>query len=224
MRYIDARKLIRTGDILTCAGTAFYSKVIRIVTRSPITHVGIAIWIRFPDENVDRLAILESHAMKGVRLAPLSEVLKNDYWKHGGKVYWQSIADSRIAGTNVAANALKRWSKSYASWYQFLVLGSFTIKTIRYLLNKPMDSDPNGQHCSELVTRALIEAGYKNGNDPSITTPADVSNFSCLGDQIELEPCGEFNEKVKLPPYLESGESTDGTTDQRTEVQSSDNL
>ena len=91
MKYLEARKQIKTGDILACQGTAFYSFFIRIITKSPITHVGIAVWIRFPGDIEDRLAILESHAMKGVRIAPLSEVLREDYWKHGGKIYWQKI-------------------------------------------------------------------------------------------------------------------------------------
>ena len=186
MDYLEARKLIQTGDILSCEGTAFYSHIIKFITKSPITHVGIAVWIRFPDENADRLAIIESHAMKGVRIAPLSEILREDYWKHGGKVYWQKISDPRINGHDVAANALKRWNKSYANWYQFLVLGSFTLKTIRYLRGKSMDTDKNSQHCSELVTRALMEAGYRHGLDPSITTPSDVSSFACLAEPIEL--------------------------------------
>ena len=87
MEYLQARKYIRTGDILACEGTAIYSKIINFVTQSKISHVGIAVWVRFPDENDDRLAILEAHMAKGVRLAPLSDVLKTDYWSKGGKIH-----------------------------------------------------------------------------------------------------------------------------------------
>lgn len=187
MKYSEAKALIKTGDVFSCEGTAFYSKIINIVTRSPISHVGIAIWIQFPGDLEDQLCIIESHAMLGVRIAPMDVVIDKDYWQRGGKVNWQAITDSRLNGDRIVSNALKRWTKSYASWYQFLILGSFFIKTVRYLLNKPMDSDKNGQHCSELVTRAFVEDGYRHGNDPSITTPADVSAFSCLAEPVVLE-------------------------------------
>lgn len=218
MKYLEARKLIQTGDILACEGTAFYSKIIKFITKSPITHVGVAVWIRFPDDNADRLAVIESHAMKGVRIAPLSEVLREDYWKRGGKIYWQKISDPRINGHDVAANALKRWNKSYANWYQFLVLGSFTLKTIRYFRGKSMDTDTNSQHCSELVTRALMEAGYRHGLDPSITTPADVSSFACLADPIELEECACYN-KTNTASVLGQADTKDddGTASQTAE-------
>lgn len=221
MRYLEARKLIKTGDILACEGTAFYSKLIRVITKSRITHVGVAVWIRFPDNNEDRLAIIESHAMKGVRIAPLSEVLREDYWKRKGKIHWQKIEDTRISGHNVAANALKRWNKSYANWYQFLVLGSFTLKTIRYMCGKSMDTDNKSQHCSELVTRALMEAGYRHGLDPSITTPADVSSFACLSECVELEECPCYNrnsESSTLGQCTDSNmKDNDGTASQAAE-------
>ncbi len=199
MEYLIARRHIKTGDVLCCAGTAFYSKIINIVTQSPITHVGIAVWIRFPTDATDRLCILEAHMAKGVRLAPLSDVLRTDYWKNGGKIYWHRLKEP-MCGDCVAAHALANWNKAYASFYQFIIIGSILLKGIRYLRNKSMDTDSNRMHCSETVTQSLMSCGYRWDKDPSITTPAEVASFGCLHKGVLLEESGEFHRDSKRNP------------------------
>ena len=96
-------------------------------------------------------------------------------------------------GHTVAAAGLANWNKAYARLYQFLILGSITIKGIRYLFNKSMDNDPKRMHCSELVTHSLMKAGFKWSKDPSITSPAEVASFDCLNEKVTLEECDTFN-------------------------------
>lgn len=184
MRYLTAREEIRTGDILTCAGRGPISKVIQWWTGSEISHVGMAIWVYMPGIRSNRLCILEAHAHKGVRLAPLSEVLQHDYWQSGGKVYWQPLIG--VDGVDAAANAMRRWNKLYANWFQFVAIAFRFVGFVK-------DTDPNRDHCSELVTRALMQAGYPHDKNPSLTTPEDVSHFSCLGSKVLLEPCSDFH-------------------------------
>lgn len=200
MKYEIVKTSIKTGDIISCSGNAIYSKIIRkwgsfenwIWERKwiedEITHVGLAIWITLPhDEVPDRLCILESHAFKGVRLNPLSAVLKDDYWPTGGKVYWQKLKDPMLDGVKVAGEGLKYWTKAYAPLKQFIVAGLRIDQWIRKKLRLAIDIDKNRLHCSELVTQSLIDAGFIYGKEPSVTTPQQVSNFSCLGEPILLE-------------------------------------
>lgn len=192
MNYKDVRNLIKTGDIFSCSGTAMYSKLIKAWTHDEITHTGIAVWVRFPqDEIPDRLCILQAHIFKGVQLGLLSNVLTNDYWKYNGKVYWQKL--NNINGDNVASFALANWSKAYPSLYQFVIAGSKLVQAIRTATGRSLNINPEKFHCSELATRALIDAGFYYAYDPAVTTPSDVSKFSCLGPKVLLEPCPKSN-------------------------------
>jgi len=74
--YDDARKSLKTGDLIFCSGRYWISHVIQFFSKSTFSHVGII----YRDEELDRVLILESEIFYGVRLAPLSKYLK-DY--HG---------------------------------------------------------------------------------------------------------------------------------------------
>ncbi len=187
MNYLAVRQNIKTGDILSCCGTAWYSKLIQRFTGSEITHTGIAIWVKFPQDILpDRLCILEAHLLKGVQLQLLSNALTSDYWKNGGKVYWQSLCDPSISGDAVASFALNNWSKDYMKLRHFAIAGFY-----RYMDWSPRIADDR-VHCSQLVTKALKQAGFTYEKNPSITTPGDVSRFDCLSSKISLDPCTEL--------------------------------
>lgn len=171
---------IKTGDILTCAGKGWVSTFIRLWTGSPITHTGIAIWADFGYKG-KVLCILEPHMFKGVALNPLKLVLERDYPK--GNMYWQA---NTLDGLVTAEFAMSQWRHDYANPWQFIVLGSRVARWLRHMLGKSIDTDKDRYMCSELVTRSLIEAGFPWEKDPSITTPAEVSQFECLGKPVEL--------------------------------------
>jgi hypothetical protein len=66
--YDVARPLIRNGDIALFAGQEGMSRLIEEATHSPFCHVGF-IW-RMDD--IDRIMLLESVEVEGVRMLPLS--------------------------------------------------------------------------------------------------------------------------------------------------------
>lgn len=65
--YKDARKMIRSGDILLCSGNAMFSKLIKFATKSQWSHVGFIM-----KEKFDRFFVYESVETKGVKHVPLS--------------------------------------------------------------------------------------------------------------------------------------------------------
>lgn len=65
--YKDARKLIRSGDILLASGNAMFSKLIKFATKSEWSHVAFIMRQRF-----DRFFVFESVETIGVRTVPLS--------------------------------------------------------------------------------------------------------------------------------------------------------
>jgi uncharacterized protein YycO len=76
LSYADLRSNLKTGDIVFCSGSYFFSKCIRWVTKSCWSHIGVI----YRDDTLGRIFILESETLIGVRLAPLSKYLR-DY--HG---------------------------------------------------------------------------------------------------------------------------------------------
>lgn len=64
--YKLARADIKSGDLLAWEGRSIFALAIKLWTRSPITHVGIA-WV-----HQDRVFVLEAREHKGVRMNALS--------------------------------------------------------------------------------------------------------------------------------------------------------
>ncbi|HNI52483.1 MAG TPA: hypothetical protein PLF43_13820, partial [Accumulibacter sp.] len=62
--YEQARQQLRTGDIVFCSGTYFFSRAIQWFTKSLWSHVGII----YRDDHLERIFVLESETMIGVRL------------------------------------------------------------------------------------------------------------------------------------------------------------
>ena len=72
--YKKFRDEIRSGDILLCSGSGWFSKMIQRATNSVWSHVGFVMRL----ESIDRVMVLESVEPLGVRTVPLSKYL-NDY-------------------------------------------------------------------------------------------------------------------------------------------------
>ena len=88
--YDQIRAQLRTGDIVFCSGTYFFSRTIQWFTKSVWSHVGII----YRDDHLQRIFVLESETVIGVRLAPLSKYL-HDY--HGrNKPYKGRIVIARL--------------------------------------------------------------------------------------------------------------------------------
>ncbi len=71
--YDDIRPDIRSGDLLLCSGSTFFSRMIRRVTRSVWSHVAFVIRL----ESIDRIMVLESVESVGVRTIPLSRYVRD---------------------------------------------------------------------------------------------------------------------------------------------------
>ena len=186
MNYQQAHELIQTGDLLSCAGPWTFSRLIRLMTKSDTSHVGIACWIQFNTEQ-RRLCIFEAIEGVGIRIQPLHFYLSTIFWPTGGKMWWSPLKSKEINGAGLMDFCLQAWGKGYVGPYQFIVAMLPLLQRIRKWLGKLLDTDKNKYHCAELVTAALMEQGYIHNKEPSFTTPGEVSKFSCWGPRILLE-------------------------------------
>jgi uncharacterized protein YycO len=91
--YAAMRKDLQTGDLVFCSGSYFFSRTIQQFTRSIWSHVGMI----YKDPTLERVFILESETLIGVRLAPLSKYLRDYHGKN--RPYIGNIVIARVHPT-----------------------------------------------------------------------------------------------------------------------------
>ena len=166
--YEEIRSSLRTGDIVFCSGTYFFSKAIRLITKSVWSHVGII----YRDDFLDRIFILESETLIGVRIAPLSKYLR-DY--HGRrKPYRGRMFIARIE-PEVSLEAMKKavsfgmdqLTKPYDNWEILRI-------AIRIIFGIGRKSRDRKYICSELVYEAFHKAGLEFPYNNRSISPDDL--------------------------------------------------
>ncbi len=166
--YRTIREELKTGDIVFCSGNYVFSKVIQKFTKSVWSHVGII----YRDESLNRILVLESEKLIGVRFAPLSKYLKDYHGKN--KPYKGQIAVGKIT-TAVDVEELKKGisfgmdelTKPYDNWEIIRI-------ALRILFKKGKREDDRKYICSELVYECYRRAGVKFQFHNSLISPDDV--------------------------------------------------
>lgn len=186
MTYDQARREIRTGDLLAFHGTSLWSRIIRLRTSSRVTHVGFAYWFG------ERLCVWESKERIGVRLSPVSVYLRQH---PTARVDWYSLVDRDVSRPALVDFARQHWCAAYAPWWQFVRSWGLLASRLADRLGLGDDVAPDRWHCSEFVMQALREAGYRG--------PGYVAARTQPGDLIEL-PCYQRVDTIQ-PAYLNRG-------------------
>ncbi len=88
--YGDMRRDLQTGDLVFCSGSYFFSRAIQKFTHSVWSHIGMI----YRDPTLERVFVLESETMIGVRLAPLSKYLTDYHGKN--RPYKGNIVIARV--------------------------------------------------------------------------------------------------------------------------------
>jgi len=76
--YDTMRENLQTGDLVFCSGSYFFSRAVQKFTHSVWSHVGMI----YKDPTLERVFVLESETLIGVRLAPLSKYLRDYHGKN----------------------------------------------------------------------------------------------------------------------------------------------
>ncbi|HCZ14274.1 MAG: putative distant relative of cell wall-associated hydrolase [Candidatus Accumulibacter phosphatis] len=178
--YDQVREQLRTGDLVFCSGTYFFSRTIQWFTKSVWSHVGII----YRDDNLQRIFVLESETAIGVRLAPLSKYLR-DY--HGrNKPYKGRIVIGRITPApdgeqfNKAISfGMDELTRPYDNWEILRI-------AMRILFRRGRKNRDRKYICSELVYEAFRKAdiGFKFHRDS--ISPDDIWNDGRVAMQFRI--------------------------------------
>jgi cell wall-associated NlpC family hydrolase len=167
-RYEAVRADLRSGDLVFCSGSYFFSGLIQRFTRSVWSHVGIV----YRDEQLQRLFILESEAGIGVRLVPISKYLR-DY--HGRRrPYRGQIVIARV--NPEPGEALVRQAVSFGMDLLTKPYDNFEILRIaaRIAFRVGRRTQDRKFICSELVDECYRAAGVRFTRRDNYISPDDI--------------------------------------------------
>lgn len=194
-QYNDIRSLIKTGDIFFFGGKGGFSDIIKNVTKSPYSHVGMAIWMTLPYTKDERLFIIESTTLnnvkdisgefrRGVQIINMSQRLDG----YEGDAWWAPLNNPLTLDEKVKMTAWlfqKYSSKTDYDFGQAIESGL----DFKGWFKSWFRAKPNYKRlfCSELVTKALQIANRVDCSiNPSEQTPEDVAEFECLGEKVKI--------------------------------------
>ncbi len=107
VNYRQFRSEIRSGDILLCSGSGWFSKMIQKATKSVWSHVGFVMRL----DQIDRVMVLESVEPLGVRTVPLSKYLTDYDGKGNPYPGGLAIARHRDFARKAKSAALRRFGQ-----------------------------------------------------------------------------------------------------------------
>jgi hypothetical protein len=167
INYQKIRPFLKTGQLVFCSGSYFFSGIIQNLTKSVWSHVGII----YVDENLGRVLLLEAEPYIGIRLIPLSNYMKS--YKNGRPYKGQMvIADFKKDMTEEQSKAtisfgLDELSKPYDNWEIVRIM-------MRILLRIGKRQKNRSYICSELVRDCFVKGGYLFKMKDSYISPHEI--------------------------------------------------
>jgi cell wall-associated NlpC family hydrolase len=166
--YDDVRRELRSGDLVFCSGSYFFSGLIQRFTKSVWSHVGIV----YRDEHLQRVFILESETGIGVRLVPISKYLR-DY--HGRRrPYRGQIVIARVhpePGDEQVRQAVSfgmdLLTKPYDNFEILRIAARIAFRVGRRFQDRKFI-------CSELVDECFRAAGVRFARSDNYISPQDI--------------------------------------------------
>ncbi len=172
--YAAIRPELRTGDLLLCSGTGWFSKMIQGSTQSVWSHVAVI----FRLEALDRVMVIESLEPVGVRAVPLSKYV-SDYDSRGnpypGQMCLARHADFESQASPEGLARLGRYAvdqlgRPYDAYEIAKIAARITLTSLTATPPSPPRSLPLERDreyiCSELVWECYQRLGIEIPHDP----------------------------------------------------------
>lgn len=155
--YKDIKKEIKAGDILFCSGKYVFSKVIRYLSDSLFTHVGIV----FPWQG--KIMVLESEILIGVRAVTISDYLED--YNNTNRPYKGDLYLGRHNATvdqKMAFSLIKHASNMLSRRYDNLELAQIVLRLIAKI-GRHKEND--AYVCSDFVAECFGKIGVQFSKD-----------------------------------------------------------
>ena len=188
--YEKVRNKMKTGDLIAFSGKSRISNLIKGVTDSDISHVGMVFETDIMGDG--RVEIIESTSLVDLPDAHTGEVIKGvqrqmlsqrmDMYK--GQVYWQPLN----VKLGIAEQA-RMFSWLYCKWASKTKYdGVGAVIAGVDIIGLELEPDFSTLFCSEMVAEGYRLAGLlPKDYNASEATPDDVIKYPFLGDRMQIK-------------------------------------
>ena len=189
--YVEARELMKPGDVIAFGGKGHFSEIIKFATFSSVSHVGVILQTKIPEEeNSKRFfnQIIESTSLNGfngVNVSRFSDRLST----YEGELWWlplnkkirDDLFDQKKFFDFLFNQAKDR--KPYDT-PQALKSAVDALDNLPFGMHGPgyNKEDFSKFFCSELVSAGLEIAGAVDSVNASEVTPIDLCRWSIYED------------------------------------------
>ena len=166
-RYVDyssVREKMRPGDVIAFAGKGWVSHIIKLFTRSKVSHVGVVLNI----DELGRVMVMESTTLNGKRGVQINRMSRR-LEQYKGNVWWLPLSPAVREGADWAAFwdfLYKQDGKDYGT--------KAAIKSAIPILGK---EHFDKWFCSSLVAAAHEASGVLPDINSAEVTPEDLVNM-----------------------------------------------
>src|SRR5574341_1285390 len=165
--YDQVRPQIQTGDLIFFRGRGPLSRLIRKLSSSVYSHVGIAAWWG------GHLVVFQSRIPVGVEVLPARRVV----WRYDGQVDWWALRPehaSRLDRDGLLSVAVAELGKSYS--FLGLVNAGFELLTGRIAGRCDPVALPESHFCSQFVSACFRGGGIDLAPDvaDACTSPGSI--------------------------------------------------
>lgn len=187
--YESIRNEISTGDVIAFGGQKRASNIIKLVTRGPVSHVGVVVDFeegRFGGRNIMIVESTSLNDFSGVQMRWLSHAI----FDYVGDVWWLKLSDKRrkkMDGKKLRMFLRNQVGKPYDtkqamqsgvdSWSPFGIFDA--------------EEDFAKLFCSELVMAAYEAAGVVGDINASEVTPIEMCRYKIWDKHLAIR--GKIN-------------------------------
>ncbi|MCG7878129.1 MAG: hypothetical protein JAY75_06550 [Candidatus Thiodiazotropha taylori] len=166
--YSEMRDDLQTGDLVFCSGSYFFSQAVQKFTKSVWSHVGMI----YKDPTLERVFVLESETLIGVRLAPLSKYLRdyhgrNRPYKGNIVIAWVDPPVDKQKLNQAISYGMDELTKPYDN-FEIIRIG------IRILFKISRRTRDRKYICSELVYDCFDSVGVPFNLRDEYVSPDDI--------------------------------------------------
>lgn len=190
VQYQQVRDRIRPGDIIAFSGKSEFSRLIKVFTRSAVSHVGIVLQSELKDvpglgyiNHIIQSTILGHDENGGVRNGVVISRLSDLVNTYNGEMWWLPLAAQQRAIVDANLQMFYNWclNQEGKQYDMSQVIGSALTVVDKAFGNAGIHAnqeDFSKFFCSELAAAALEKAGAIPEINCSEVTPIDLCNFS----------------------------------------------
>lgn len=200
--YDEARKLMKPGDVIAFGGKGHFSEIIKFATLSDVSHVGVILQTKIPEDNTGRFfnQIIESTSLNGfngVNISRFSDRINS----YEGELWWLPLKKEirELFNETKFFNFLFNQAKERKPYDMPQAIKS----SLDVLDNLPLGlrgptynrEDFSKFFCSELVSAGLEISGAIGKVNSSEVTPIDLCRWNIYQDHY-YQLKGDSNKKI----------------------------